>query len=81
MIVTMAKTGTFPVKQGIDPRYLQSILTKDVTVLEGIYDLIDNSIDAARDRLLGLKKSRTDEYEHHEHFVPPSGNHAGRLCG
>jgi hypothetical protein len=62
MIVTMAKTGTFPVKQGIDPRYLQSILTKDVTVLEGIYDLIDNSIDAARDRLLGLKKSRTDEY-------------------
>jgi hypothetical protein len=57
----MAKTSTFAINQGIDPRYLQSILTKDVTVLEGIFDLIDNSIDAARDRLLDAAVA-SDEY-------------------
>lgn len=50
------------VSRGVDPRYLQSVLTKDITTLECIYDLIDNAIDAARDRILADKKGRTDEY-------------------
>jgi hypothetical protein len=39
-----------------DPDYLISGLTSDVTTLECIYDLIDNSIDAARNVILKTNK-------------------------
>lgn len=44
----LAKKSTFKVHQGVDPLYLQSTLTKDITPLEALFDLVDNSIDAAR---------------------------------
>ena len=40
------------VQAGVNPGFLESALTTDITVLECIFDLIDNSIDAARDHLL-----------------------------
>ncbi|NMM29224.1 MAG: hypothetical protein HHJ12_18595 [Glaciimonas sp.] len=46
---------TINVQAGVSKDYLESILTTDITVLESIFDLIDNSIDAARDHLLSGK--------------------------
>ncbi len=40
------------VQASVNPHYLESTLTTDISVLESILDLIDNSIDAARDELL-----------------------------
>lgn len=37
---------------GVSPNFLEETLTKDVTTLEAIFDLVDNSIDAARDSLI-----------------------------
>ncbi|CAI1870620.1 Uncharacterised protein [Serratia quinivorans] len=37
---------------GVSPYFLENALTKDVTTLEALFDLVDNSIDAARDDLL-----------------------------
>lgn len=55
----LAKKSTFKVHQGVDPHYLQSTLTKDITPSEAIFDLIDNSVDAARRCLDG---SHVDQY-------------------
>lgn len=49
------------VKAGVNPGYLENTLTTDISVLESIFDLIDNSIDAARDHLLSHKFER-DKY-------------------
>lgn len=43
---------TVEVQAGVNPGFLENTLTTDITVLESIFDLIDNSIDAARDHLL-----------------------------
>lgn len=43
---------TINVKTGINSHYLENTLTTDISVLESIFDLIDNSIDAARDHLV-----------------------------
>ncbi|MDD5544881.1 MAG: ATP-binding protein [Acidobacteriia bacterium] len=40
------------VQASVNPNFLESTLTTDISVLESILDLIDNSIDAARDQLL-----------------------------
>lgn len=40
---------------GVSPTFLEEALTKDVTTLEAIFDLVDNSIDAARDMLIKNK--------------------------
>lgn len=55
----MARKSTFKVHQGIDPHYLQSTLTKDITPSEALFDLVDNSVDAAR-RM--VETSDVDEY-------------------
>lgn len=55
----MAKKSTFKVHQGVDPHYLQSTLTKDITPSEALFDLVDNSIDAAR---RCLDPSHVDQY-------------------
>ncbi|MGR3807787.1 ATP-binding protein [Pasteurella testudinis] len=46
---------TVEIQSGVSPDYLESTLTTDITVLESIFDLIDNSIDAARDHLISNK--------------------------
>ncbi len=55
-------TNLFYVKQGVDQNFLRSTLTKDVTTLESIYDLVDNAIDAARNRILERGKPDLDEH-------------------
>ena len=32
------------ISTGIEPNFLQNILTKDISTLEALYDLVDNSI-------------------------------------
>jgi len=46
----------------VDPNYLQSVLTKDITTLECIFDLIDNAIDAARNTMLSRPDAAFDQY-------------------
>lgn len=43
---------TIKISTGFNQQYLEDTLTTDITVLESIFDLIDNSIDAARDHIL-----------------------------
>ncbi|QTD89822.1 ATP-binding protein [Burkholderia anthina] len=54
--------GVIEIKQGVDPAYFYNILTKDVTTLECIFELIDNAVDAARDSLMRRKKAKLDKY-------------------
>lgn len=55
------KIKTIKVATGVSPTFLEETLTQDITPLESLFDLIDNSIDAARDHL--LKNSHpTDAY-------------------
>lgn len=49
------KTKTIKVESGVNPRFLEETLTQDITPLASLFDLIDNSIDAARDHLLKSK--------------------------
>ncbi|EGQ9981062.1 hypothetical protein EM59_023190 [Vibrio parahaemolyticus] len=39
-------------KTGIEPRFLADTLTTDIELTDALFDLIDNSIDAARDEIL-----------------------------
>ena len=53
---------TFRVAQGVDARFLENTLTKDITPLEALYDLVDNAVDAARERILKSRRPKTDRY-------------------
>ena len=59
---TKSSTRIIPVEFGADQDYLISGITKDVTTLECIYDLVDNSIDAARNDLLAKRGTKFDHY-------------------
>lgn len=52
---------TIEIHAGVSPGYLENTLTTDISVLESIFDLIDNSIDAARDHLLS-KNFEVDKF-------------------
>lgn len=43
---------SFEIDTGVSADFLENAMTKDVTTLEALFDLVDNSIDAARDNLL-----------------------------
>ena len=58
----IAEIGTFDVNRGVDGGYLHRILTRDISTLESVHDLVDNAIDAARNRLLAEGKSTSDRY-------------------
>lgn len=47
---------------GTSANFLEQILTKDVSTLEAIYDLIDNSIDAARNSIFEKKEAALDQF-------------------
>lgn len=49
------------VRFGAEPTYLISGLSADVSAMECMYDLIDNSIDAARNELLKRSAPAVDE--------------------
>lgn len=51
---------TIQVSTGVSPSFLEETLTQDITPLESIFDLIDNSIDAARDDLFKSQPSIDD---------------------
>lgn len=53
---------TFDVALGVDPKFLENTLTKDIVPLEAIFDLVDNAIDAARERVLSLKSTPKDQF-------------------
>jgi len=55
------KIKTIAVESGVSSNFLEETLTQDITPLASLFDLIDNSIDAARDHLLQTKHS-LDEY-------------------
>lgn len=55
------KTKTIKIQTGINPVFLEGTLTEDISPLESLFDLIDNSIDAARNHLLKFKP-KLDEY-------------------
>lgn len=48
----MTINDTIEINTGIEPDFLQNILTKDISTLDALYDLVDNSIDAARNSIL-----------------------------
>jgi len=55
----------FAVKTGVDPEFISEVLTSDITTPASIFDLIDNSIDAARNHMVGVKgkgKVKLDAY-------------------
>lgn len=49
------------IRSGISEDFLEKTLTDDVTLLEALFDFIDNSIDAARNHLMSKKYSK-DKY-------------------
>ena len=55
------------ISTGIEPNFLQNILTKDISTLEALYDLVDNSIDAARNNII-----QNSNYEKDEMGLPKS---------
>lgn len=55
------KIKTIAVESGVNPRFLEDTLTQDISPLASLFDLIDNSIDAARDHLL-KSKPHLDDY-------------------
>lgn len=55
------KIRTFKVSTGVNPNFLESTLTEDINSLAALFDLIDNSIDAAREQLFKAKH-KVDEY-------------------
>jgi hypothetical protein len=61
--MTAPKNGKkIKVSHGVDPSYLENVLTKDITALESIFELIDNAVDAARDQLLRTVDLKRDKY-------------------
>jgi hypothetical protein len=53
----------FKVRSGVAAQYLVNMLTRDVTTLESVFDLIDNALDAARDfRLNATSAVELDSY-------------------
>ncbi len=56
------ETGYFEVNRGVDGGYFQRLLTRDISAMESIHDLVDNAIDAARDRILSLLDAPVDQY-------------------
>lgn len=50
------------ITMGFPQEFVEGILTKDVSTLDAIYDLIDNSIDAARDAIFSKGKYEKDKF-------------------
>lgn len=55
------KLKTIKINTGVNPYFLENTLTEDISPLASLFDLIDNSIDAARDHLMQAPYE-TDEY-------------------
>lgn len=58
----MKNNNSIQIPTNANPDVLENTLTQDITTLEAIYDLIDNSIDAARRDIFMNKDFTADEY-------------------
>lgn len=58
----MVSNQTINIPTNIHSGFLENTLTQDITTLEAIYDLIDNSIDAARRDIFKNKEFVSDMY-------------------
>jgi hypothetical protein len=56
--------STVTIRTGIDPTFLTDTLTTDIELTDALFDLIDNSIDAARNHIVQT------EYEKDEYGLP-----------
>ena len=63
----MKDSNTIKINTGFEPNFLQNILTKDISTLDALYDLVDNSIDAARNSIF-----QKEEYEKDMMGLPKS---------
>ncbi len=61
MLPTQKKENVV-INTGIDPLFLAETLTTDIELTDALFDLIDNSIDAARDKLLLQPDLKYDNY-------------------
>lgn len=50
------------INTGIEPSFLAETLTTDIELTDALFDLIDNSIDAARDQILLQQNVKFDSY-------------------
>ncbi|MBY8286718.1 ATP-binding protein [Vibrio fluvialis] len=50
------------INTGIEPSFLAETLTTDIELTDALFDLIDNSIDAARDQILLQDNLKSDSY-------------------
>lgn len=53
------------VKSGVAKGFIENVLTRDITTMASIFDLIDNSIDAAKEHMFSneTRKVELDDYE------------------
>jgi hypothetical protein len=56
------ETGYFEVNRGVDGEYFQRLLTRDISAMESVHDLVDNAVDAARDCILCRPDAPVDQY-------------------
>lgn len=56
------QASLIPIYFGADPAYLIRGLSADISTRECIFDLVDNSIDAARNEVLGRADTRFDKH-------------------
>ncbi len=50
------------VRTGVDSRFLENVITRDISTQASIFDLVDNSIDAAKEYLNACDEIVLDEY-------------------
>ncbi|HDO1321267.1 ATP-binding protein [Aeromonas sp. SG16] len=58
----METVSDVTINTGIEPSFLVETLTTDIELTDALFDLIDNSIDAARDMILSDKHVKYDDY-------------------
>jgi hypothetical protein len=61
-MTSIKKVKRIKIRHGVDSSYLENVLTKDITALESIFELIDNAVDAARDQLLKITHLERDKF-------------------
>lgn len=59
----MSKDREIQISMGTSKNFLEDILTRDISTLDALFDLIDNSIDAARDSLFEQGAVKRDKYD------------------
>ncbi|MAJ69164.1 MAG: hypothetical protein CBB67_013350 [Alteromonadaceae bacterium TMED7] len=59
---TIENVSEVIINTGIEPSFLSETLTADIELTDALFDLIDNSIDAAREQILAQKNVKLDSH-------------------